>query len=193
MKKIVLLVMLSIFTIASVSAQDKPSFGFKAGLNFVSFDVDQGDLDGSTGFHAGIALHIPFVKKYGLQAEALYSVENGEFESGDIDLSYINIPVLFTYKIIPGLRAQLGPQFKVNVKSDVSYDGSNLDADLESQEKALEDDVNNLNFDAVAGLEYKFPVIGIFVQARYNLGLTKAIDFNDIKSNSFQLSAGYRF
>jgi len=191
MKKISLLLFLSIFIATSVIAQEKPSFGFKVGLNFVDFNADEIDLDGSTGFHAGIALHVPLVKKYGVQAEALYSIENGEFEAGDIDLSYLNIPVLLTYKIAPGLRAQLGPQFKVNVKSDISFDGSDLEVELRDQEEDFEDDVNSLNFDAVAGLEYKFPAIGIFLQARYNFGVTKAIDFDDIKVNSFQLSVGY--
>ena len=182
MKKLGLLVLLSIFTIASVMAQGKPSFGFKAGLNFAK--VSDSDLDNSTGFHAGLALHVPLVKKSGLQVEAFYSAEGVE----DVDLAYVNVPILYAYKIVPGLHLHIGPQFKVKVKTDVSFDGFSAEA-----EESFEDDIKDFNFDAAVGLEYKFPVVGIFVQARYNFGLTDIGDEFDGKSQVFQLSTGYRF
>ena len=144
-----------------------------------SSDVSLGQ---STGFHLGLALQIPLVKKSGLQVEAFYSAEGID----DIDLAYVNLPIMYTYKIVPGLRLQVGPQFKVKLNADVSFDGVDADA-----EESIEDDFNDLNFDAVAGLEYKFPIIGLFFQARANFGLIDvADDFG--KSQSIQLSAGYR-
>ena len=180
MKKLFAVLALSILGICATQAQDKPSFGFKGGLNFTSFDSSN-DIDNSTGWHAGIVLHVPFPGKLGLQAEALYSDESGD----NIDLSYINVPVLLSYKLVPGLRLHLGPQFKIK---------ANVDTDLEGASDEIEDDFKSLNFDAAVGAEYKFPVIGIFVQARYNIGLSDiGDDFIDSKLNTFQLSAGYRF
>ncbi len=184
MKKLSLLVLLSIFTAATVVAQGKPSFGFKAGLNFVNLNNSNDvSLGNTTGFHAGFALQVPLVKKSGLQVEAFYSAEGID----DIDLAYVNVPIMYSYKIIPGLRAHLGPQFRIKVNADVSLDG--VDAETE---ESIEDDFKDFNFDLATGLEYKFPVIGLFFQARAVFGLNDVgEDFG--KSQSIQLSAGYRF
>ncbi len=182
MKKIVLTLILSACGFVLATAQGKPSFGLKAGLNFTEFNGDGSDsFDTSTGFHAGIVLHVPLPKKLGIQAEAMYSVEKIE---DVVDLGYLNVPVLLTYKIIPGLRLQVGPQFKIITNADV-----------QNSENKIEDDLSDFNFDGAVGLEYKFPVIGIFAQARYNYGFTDFIDDVDVdaKSNNFQLSVGYRF
>lgn len=187
MKKINFLVLSFIFSVGSMLAQGKPSFGFKAGVNFVNLEsASDVSLGQSTGFHVGVALAVPLVKKSGLQAEAFYSAEGIE----DIDLAYINLPLMYTYKIIPGLRLQVGPQFKLKVNADVSLN-EGLDADAENE--ALEDDFKDLNFDLAAGLEYKLPVIGIFFQARALFGLNDTGEDNYGKSQSIQLSAGYRF
>lgn len=184
MKKLGLIVFVCIFAVGAAFAQGKPSFGFKGGLNFVNLESSSDvSLGQSTGFHAGLALEIPLVKKSGLQVEAFYSAEGIE----DFDLAYVNVPIMYTYKIVPGLRLQLGPQFKVKVNADVSLDG----VEAETEEN-IEDDFKDFNFDAVGGLEYKFPVIGLFVQARAIFGLNDVgDDFG--KSQSIQLSAGYRF
>lgn len=182
-----------IFSIGSVFAQGKPSFGFKVGANFVNMnsieDVSIGhsfNENGTTGFHAGVVLHVPFVKKSGLQVEALYSAEGIE----NIDLAYINMPIMYTYKILPGLRFQLGPQFKVKVDADVSI---NEGLEAEADNRAVEEDFKEFNFDAVAGLEFKFPIIGIFIQGRTIFGLNDLSEEEFGKSQSVQLSVGYRF
>ena len=98
---------------------------------------------------------------------------------------------MYAYKILPGLRLHLGPQFKVKVDADVSInDGVTAEAD----NRAVEEDFKDFNFDAVAGLEYRIPIVGIFIQGRTIFGL------NDIgeeeffgKSQAIQLSVGYRF
>ena len=192
MKKLGLIIAFVIFTTGSVFAQGKPSFGFKIGSNLVnvnsSNDVSLGNtFDGDgTGFHAGLVLHIPLVKKSGLQIEGLYSAEGIE----DIDLAYINVPVLYTYKILPGLRLQLGPQIKINVDADVSINNG-IEADIDN--RAAEEDFKDFNFDAAAGLEYRIPIIGIFVQGRAIFGLNDIGDEDFGKSQSIQLSVGYRF
>ena len=187
MKKIGLLITLSVFIASSVIAQGKPSFGIKAGVNFVNVDSSNDvSLGNSSGSHAGLTLHVPFVKKSGLQVEAFYSAEGID----DIDLAYVSVPILYTYKIIPGLRLQVGPQFKVKVDADVSLrDG----VDAEADNKALEEDFKDFNFDAALGLEYKFPIIGLFLQARSNFGLNDIGDDEFGKTMAIQLSAGYRF
>ncbi|WP_010180357.1 outer membrane beta-barrel protein [Aquimarina agarilytica] len=181
MKKIVLTLILSACGFVLATAQGKPSFGLKAGLNFVQFDArDDVEVDNNSGFHAGIVLHVPLIKKSGLQFEALYSVES----SDDIDLNFINVPILYTHKLLPGLRLQVGPQFKISTKSEFKD---------EVVAATFEEDFKSFNFDLSAGLEYKLPAIGVFAQARYNYGLTEFEENFELKSNTFQLSVGYRF
>ena len=170
MKKNVLLVLFSIFTISSITAQLKPSLGIKGGLNFSNYEAgDDLDFESNTGFHVGLVLHIPLNEKFGIQPEAFYSTEGTKQiqDIGDIeiDLDYLTTPILLTYKVLPGLRVQAGPQFRVKVRADVDVEeGSSFSLD----ESQYEDDFNDLNFDAIVGLEYKFPILGLFVQARYN-------------------------
>jgi len=188
MKKIVISLLIAIGAFSMAHAQVKPSFGFKAGLNFPKLSGSDIDAKESTGFHAGAVLHIP-IKKFGFMAEALYSKEGSE----NIELNYIDLPIMVTYKLVPGLRLHLGPQFKF--KADAKVDlGSPGGLDLSADEKSIEDDINDLNFDGVVGMEYKFPVIGLFAQARYVFGLG---DIGDTEAkatqNIFQLSVGYRF
>ena len=193
MKKFIYIAVLIFLTSISAFAQ-KPSFGFKVGVNLVNIDsVEDFSLgntfneNGTTGYHLGLAVFIPLKGKSGLQTEAFYSAEGIE----DIDLKYINMPIMYAYKILPGLRLHLGPQFKVKVDADVSInDGVTAEAD----NRAVEEDFKDFNFDAVAGLEYRIPIVGIFIQGRTIFGL------NDIgeeeffgKSQAIQLSVGYRF
>jgi len=191
MKKVSLLVFSIIFSIGSLLAQKKPSFGFKVGANFVNLnsasDVSLGHSfsdNGTTGFHAGIVLHVPFVKKSGFQAEAFYSAEGIK----DLDLAYVNMPIMYTYKILPGFRLQLGPQFRVKVNAKVDENGVYADT-----EETIEDDLKGFNFDAAAGLEFRFPIIGIFIQGRTVFGLNDIGDDFFGKSQAVQLSVGYRF
>lgn len=179
MKNFFSLLAIAVLSISAISAQDlKPSFGLKIGAEFTEFDNDINTED-ATGYHIGAVLHIPLAKKFGLQPEAIYSFS-------DVDdaftISTLDIPLLITYKIVPGLRINLGPQVKFDVGSD--FDSAEVDA---------LDDFNTLNFDVLAGLEYKFPVIGIFAQARYQIGVTDITEEGDIKENGFLVSVGYRF
>lgn len=184
MKKLIASLLITIGLSATMFAQ-KPSFGVKIGANFASLSENLAG-DDATGFHAGLVFHAP-LKRYGIMAEALYSREGTE----DLELDYINVPVTVTYKIIPGLRAHLGPQFKVNVNVEADLEGGAIDASIN---ESFEEDVKDLNFDGVVGLEYRLPVIGIFAQARYVFGLGD-VGIDEVKAtqNVFQLSVGYRF
>ncbi len=178
MKKIIALFALSIMGITAINAQLKPSFGFKAGANFTNFDTDV-DIDDATGFHAGVVLHVPLGKKFGIQPELVYSFSDVE---DAFTFSTVDVPLLVTYKLVPGLRINLGPQLRIDAGSDFDDAQGQVEADFET-----------LNFDALAGLEYKFPVIGIFAQARYKLGITDIVEDGDVKENGFIVSVGYRF
>ena len=181
MKKLIISLLITIGAFSIAQAQ-KPSFGFKAGLNFVKLQDTQ--ADDATGFHLGAVLALP-IKKFGAMAEIVYSKEGGE----NLELDYVNVPLMVTYKIVPGLRLHAGPQFKIKANAKVDFNGISV-----TEQENIEDDIKDLNFDIVGGLEYKFPLIGVFAQARLVYGLGDLGD--DIfkgQQGIFQLSAGYRF
>lgn len=156
--------------------------GIKAGANFANF---QGDInsDGITSFHAGAALEINLVPMFSVQAEGLFSSQGAEYKDAfgaaqDINLDYISVPVMAKFYIIPSkFSLMAGPQFSFLVN----------DAD-----KVFDNDPNSFDLAASGGVELKI-IMGLFAQARYNIGLTDTYDNVDSKNGVFQLSVGYYF
>ncbi|MUV03214.1 outer membrane beta-barrel protein [Flavobacterium rakeshii] len=156
--------------------------GVKAGANFSNF---QGDInsDGITSFHAGLALELNLVPMFSVQAEGLFSSQGAKYDNAfgaaeDINLDYISVPVLAKFYVVPGkLSLMAGPQFSFLVND-------------------AKDAFETKSFDLAAsgGVELKI-IMGLFAQARYNIGLNNVNDSGDadIKNGVFQLSVGYYF
>ena len=154
-----------------------------------------------------------------------------------ITLNKIIMPVIFKYYVIEGLSIEAGPQldYIINAKSDnnVTVLGSSgaimYDVDMDDNPGTVvvrQDDgsmdsariyhdygLNKLNFGFNLGAGYKLPM-GLFFQARYNLGLTDFVDNGDfmsgtvegttspidanrmgnsMKNSNLQISVGYKF
>lgn len=162
------------------------NFGIKAGANFANFSGDL-DSDGITNFHAGGVLELNIVPSFSVQAEGLFSSQGGNAkyeEDGvvgvaeDINLDYIAVPVLAKFYVVPGkFSVTVGPQFSFLV--------SDADTVLETKD-----------FDLAmsGGVELKI-IAGLFVQGRYNVGVTNVSGSSeiDVKNNVLQLSVGYFF
>lgn len=157
-------------------------FGIKAGANFSNFSGDL-NTDGITSFHAGAVVELNLVPTFSIQAEGLFSSQGAKYDDGieaarDIDLSYISVPVLAKFYVLPEkLSVMAGPQFSFLV---------------DEAEEAFE--TKSFDLAASAGVELKI-IAGLFAQARYNIGLSNVSDNDeiDIKNNVFQLSVGYYF
>src|SRR5690606_24858437 len=160
--------------------------GIKAEANFANFQGDI-DSDGITSFHAGLALELNLVPMFSVQAEGLFSSQGGKAKyeadgiggvAEDINLDYISVPVLAKFYVVPGkLSLMAGPQFSflVNDAKDV-----------------FNNEPNSFDLAASGGVELKI-IMGLFAQARYNIGLTDTYDDVDSKNGVFQLSVGYYF
>ena len=207
-KKSMLVASFAIFSI-SMNAQDF-SFGLKAGSNFSNITgSDLYEYDTKVGFHGGLVAEVKLSDKFGIQSEALYSMQGGkdgydpfydvdfETKSTAVKLEYINVPVLAEYYITPGLSAQLGPQigFLVSNAFEVEYAYQGEDRKID---QTLNNATKDLDFSIAGGLEYKLPM-GIFFDARYNLGLTNISENDraeigpDAYNSNIQLSVGYMF
>ncbi|WP_294822424.1 porin family protein [uncultured Flavobacterium sp.] len=159
-------------------------FGIKAGANFSNFNGDI-NADGITSFHAGAAVELNLVPTFSIQAEGLFSSQGATYKdtaldiTRDIDLSYISVPVMAKFYILPEkLSLMAGPQFSFLV---------------DEAEEAF--DTKSFDLAASGGIELKV-IAGLFAQARYNIGLTDVSGdevSGDVKNAVFQLSVGYYF
>lgn len=180
MKKLIFAV-ITLF-IGTTAFSQEIDLGVKAGANFANIsDVD--DLSSKTGFQAGIFAGINFTDKVGIQADLLYSQQGAEFDAGEFDLSYVNVPVVLKYYLVQGLNVQAGPQFGFIVDDKISLD---VFGDIADAEKA---DVSG-----IVGAGYDFP-FGVRVDARYNFGFTdvsKDVDGKN-KNSVISIALGYSF
>ena len=178
-----------LFACVSFTQAQETSFGIKAGLNFASLNGDDvaDELEMVTSLHFGVVAEFGLSEKFSIQPEVIYSGQGASLDDELLKLDYINVPVLAKYYIIEGLSLEAGPQIGFNVNSEYEFDGETEDVE----------NVKTTNFAAALGLGYKLP-IGLFFQARYNLGLSNAFDGvegfeSDAKNNVLQFSVGYKF
>lgn len=141
------------------------------------------DSKSKAGFHVGALAEIFINEKFSVQPEILYSsqgVKGKGSDSSKNNLDYINVPIMAKYYVIDGLSLQAGPQIGFNVKA-------------KSAGEDIKDLINTVDFGLNFGAGYEI-AMGIFVDARYNLGLSKvAKEIKSSKNGVFQLSVGYKF
>lgn len=200
MKKVLFFAVYLLFSMTVINAQDV-KFGAKAGVNFASITGDDtDDLDGRTAIHLGVVAEIPISEKFSFQPELLYSAQGASQKSSfdefdyeaEINLDYLNLPLMAKYYVAEGFSLEAGPQvgFLMSAKAKVSGGG-------ESEEEDIKDSVKGINFGVNFGVGYKLDS-GLNFGARYNLGLSNDNDDSEFpddtyKNSVIQLSVGYFF
>jgi len=188
MKKISLFVFALFFGVAVFSQEAQ--LGLKAGLNVSNLSNKNGSQMGSKlGLNAGLLAHIHMSPNLAIQPEVMYSNQGAKYTVSDgeheLNLNYINIPVLLQYMFANGFRLQTGPQlgFLGSVKDKV---GS-----LETNNFSTQD-FKTIDFSWAAGLGY-VSTSGLGVDARYNFGLSNInnVGPNILHNNVFQVGLFY--
>lgn len=194
--------MIAAMMIAAISANAQNEVGQltlmpKAGINISTITGDYNDKKAKVGLVAGVEAEYGITENFGIDFGVLYSMEGckmdlvetgGEGASAylakgvNINLDYINIPILAQYYPVKGLAIKAGIQPAFNVRHKASKDG----------DKANIDGVKSFNFSIPVGLSYEYQ--SFVLDARYNIGVTKLFkDADQGRNSTFSITIGYKF
>lgn len=229
MKRIAFL--LTVLT-ASLLAQAQPSAGSfslipRLGVNFANMTNDEVVVDLMQQEHTlksriKPGLMVGFDAEYQVTSDLFMSLglqysrqgsrfpdferKDGEFVEGysdwHTDLDYLNVPLLFGYRIAKGFSVKAGLQLGLLLggKEKMSYtDITILDGGTRKQGNAVprETDVKDVykSVDLSIPLALSYEFENVILDARYNFGLTRIHQLDVVKSRNsvIQLSVGYRF
>jgi len=202
MKKLFFAVVITVFTMTSVNAQQ---FGVKAGLNIASLSMSGSDSNSSLekyatqrlGLNIGVFAEFEITDEFSFQPELVYSMQGKKYVNGDdefnLNFDYLNLPLMGKYYVTDEINIQLGPQigFLMNAEEE-TVSGGNSDS------RDVKKDLNNIDFGLNFGAGYKMDN-GFFFDARYNLGLSDLADDRDSNDNGrtkngvINFSIGYIF
>jgi len=193
--------LIGLLVFSGVSNAQELKFGPKVGANFSSFSGIK-DSKSKTGVYFGAVAEVKFLGKFSIQPEVLYTVQGAKYSAisiptgsvdGEINNHYVSVPIIFKYKIIGGLGLEVGPKFDFLAKSENK---------LGSFTKDTKDAFESFNLGLALGLGCDLP-LGFFIDARYNIGLSKIdkdisiagipIEAKNIKNDVFQIGVGYKF
>ena len=113
------------------------------------------------------------------------------FRDASTTLTYLNIPIMANYYVIPGLALKAGiqPGFMLSAKSkgEEHYGGGWVEYDHSGT-----DGYKTFDFSIPLGLSYEFS--DFVVDARYNLGLSNIYDDSNhtVKNSVIMLTLGYK-
>ncbi len=215
------MMMIAAMMIAAISANAQNEVGQitlkpTVGMNIASMTKTEGDSKVRVGIAAGVEAEYGLTEKFSLSAGLLYSMQgvkgDGSFDldffdeyfeyQGDaeytgkatVKLDYLNIPILANYYVIPGLAIKAGIQPAFNVSKRVKFEGDvtvgNMKRPVNIDEK-INDGVKAFYFSIPVGISYEYQ--SFVLDARYNIGVTKAFKYTDSRHSVFQITLGYKF
>ncbi|HCA09508.1 porin family protein [Chryseobacterium sp.] len=229
MKKIILGLAISLGSLAfaqeKTEAQSKSpiTFGVKGGMNISSHTNGNEDnyywskyeRNAKIGFNAGVFINIPISGKFSVQPEILYNGLGTKVESSinfdiplarmdnkeTLSLSYLSVPVMLQYNLLPELYVEAGPEFGFLLggrsKGDFTQT-SNIDGSSSTQsysDKISMSLFNKFNFGIGIGTGYYFTQ-NLAVTARFTAGLTNVYNYGNsdaVRNNALQIGLAYKF
>ena len=122
--KNILLALLCIVGSTSLKAQSgiHGNFGVKAGVQASKLGQESFNWDSKYRWHSGIFFHLHLSKHFAVQPELMYSAQGAEHitttTETQLELNYLNLPIIFQYMTGSGFRFQAGPQIGILLKAD---------------------------------------------------------------------------
>ncbi|MFP9119075.1 porin family protein [Flavobacterium sp. RNTU_13] len=172
------------------------SFGIKGGLNLATVNGDIDSPNYRTSFYAGLSVEFPVAEIFSLQLEALYSGQGAEFEhegsdgdKAELQLDYINVPLLTKFYLFKGFSVEAGPQFSFLLNDEID---SNPNSNSGDSPTPFRDRLKTFEFGVAGGLTFQTD-LGLFATARYIQGVTDIADDMNVQNAVFQVGLGYKF
>lgn len=169
------------------------NFGIKAGATAAKFGQEHINWDTKYRWHAGLIAHLHISDHFAIQPELFYSAQGSEHvivgSDRQIELGYLQLPVLFQYMTGSGFRFQGGPQIGLLMSARQQINGGTK-ADVK-------DSFKKTDFSLTAGISY-ITRMGLGFDARYSYGLSDISDTDntagtDINNLLIQVGVFYQF
>ena len=207
MKK--LMILMAILTMAVVAKAQHEEGDFmvqpKVGLNIATLS----DADKSiTDLHFGIEAEYMVTDNFSLGLGAILSNQGAKYEyyeltaNGEnsknnykVDLDYVQVPILASYYVLPGLAVKAGVQPGFKMRAKAKFDDRTIDLDelYKQGSVLLGEDIKVSKFDLSIPVGISYEYKNIVLDARYNWGLVKVVNVGDAFYNRcFMLSLGYK-
>lgn len=204
MKKVILMAAFMLSTVATFAQNEVGQFSIqpKLGLNIADM-TNADDSKVRYGFVGGVEAEYGLTDIFGISAGVLYSQQGVKYDGdgsdfgGTMKLDYINVPVLANIYVVKGLAVKIGlqPGFKVNDEVKVNANGVGVSVGINDALHAAgaKGGVKSVDLAIPVGLSYEYQ--NFVIDARYNWGVTKALDFEGESSRNsvFQITLGYKF
>ncbi|MBR3453627.1 MAG: PorT family protein [Muribaculaceae bacterium] len=191
--------------IVCMSASAQVQFGAKVGFDMTHFWGEDAPSGWQPNYQVGLMMEYKFNPKFAIAPEVVFAAQGGK-ETDNIDVeevpgmveakgtfhtNYINVPLMLKFYATPAFSIDFGPQVGFNVYSKMTASGKA--GNIEAKETVdLKDMTNTVDFGLGLGATYNL-TNNAFVQARYNLGLTKVFEDSQVKNGNLQIAFGMKF
>ncbi|MBT9189642.1 porin family protein [Zobellia russellii] len=153
-------------------------FGGKAGINFTTWLGN--DFDGvsaKVGTYFGGIAEIPVMDDFYVQPELLFTLQGADLGPSNVNLAYLQIPVMGKYHITEEIAVELGPQVGFLL-------ADNWEEDLQFQDtKSIELGVN-------IGAGYRMDE-NFYFQFRIGVGLSEVLSVTKAHNGAVSVGAVY--
>lgn len=191
--------------IVCMSASAQVQFGAKVGFDMTHFWGEDAPSGWQPNYQVGLMMEYKFNPKFAIAPEVVFAAQGGK-ETDNIDVeevpgmveakgtfhtNYINVPLMLKFYATPAFSIDFGPQVGFNVYSKMTASGKA--GNFEAKETIdFKDMTNTVDFGLGLGATYNL-TNNAFVQARYNLGLTKVFEDSQVKNGNLQIAFGMKF
>lgn len=170
----------SMVLLAGTANAQHINIGVKGGINSYDIHTDNSSsFDSRTGLHIGLIGHIHINDQFGFQPELVYSMQGAKTNNSDINLDYINVPLIVQYMFDNGFRIQAGPQLGLLLNANTGNNSSDISDDFKAFDVGLS-----------FGAGYIHPPSGFGIDLRYNLGLSDITENSSVKATNGGLQFG---
>ena len=203
MKQTVIILTMLLTTLSAMAQREEGDFLVqpRVGMNIATLsDADKSIVD----LHFGVEAEYMVSDQLSLSVGALVSNQGAKYDYFDedngrnqytVDLDYVQVPLMASYYVLPGLAVKAGVQPGFKMRAKAKLDNATVDLDeLYTMDRMLTgEDVKVSTFDLSIPVGISYEYKNVVLDARYNWGLLKVLNVGDAFYNrALMLTLGYK-